>query len=255
MKLLLGIPSAGSPAPPFLETVAQLELPPSVQQFERVVVTGNYVPAQRDLILERALELDVDVVVMCDDDMVLPSGALVGLCSALDTNENAALAGALYYSRDSFRPMVVDEWDEHDTRTAVIPAFDREPVAVDGVGFGCVAIRIAALRDLMPPYFAAHVFVERAAGRVRICNEDYLFCARLRRADYRVLLEPSVRCGHYDHRSKTIAPATWEPPEVTGRKRMAALVDGRPALVDARESSPAAPESHVRASLEYLIVP
>ena len=151
--------------------------------------------------------------------------------------------------------MVVDEWDEHDTRTAVIPAFDREPVAVDGVGFGCVAIRIAALRDLMPPYFPAHVFVERAAGRVRICNEDYLFCARLRRASYQVLLEPSVRCGHYDHHSKTIAPASWEPPEVTRRRRMAALVDGRPALVEARESPPAAPESHVRASLEYLIVP
>ena len=62
-----------------MESVAQLELPPSLQQFERVVVTGNYVPAQRDLILERALELDADVVVMCDDDMVLPSGALVDL--------------------------------------------------------------------------------------------------------------------------------------------------------------------------------
>jgi Glycosyltransferase like family 2 len=255
LKLLLGIPSAGSPAAPFVESVAQLALPPSAEQFERIVVTGNYVPAQRDLILERALELDADIVVMCDDDMVLPSDALVGLCSTLDANEGAAVAGALYYSRDSFRPMVVDQWDEHDTRTAVVPAFDREPVAVDGVGFGCVAIRVAALRDLMPPYFAAHVFVERAAGRVRICDEDYLFCARLRRAGYRVLLEPSVRCGHYDRQSKTVAPASWEPPDVTLRRRMAALVDGRPALVDARESRPAAPESHVRASLEYLIVP
>ncbi|MGA7747833.1 MAG: hypothetical protein WCA52_12570 [Candidatus Aquilonibacter sp.] len=254
MKLLLGIPSAGSPAAPFLQSVGQLTLPPSVEQFERIVVTGNYVPAQRDLIVERALELNADVVVMCDDDMVLPNDALIGLCSALDANESAALAGALYYSRDSFRPMVVDEWDEHDTRTAVIPAFDREPIAVDGVGFGCVAIRVAALRDLMPPYFPAHVFVERAAGRVRICNEDYLFCARLRSAGHRVLLEPSVRCGHYDRQTKVIAPSTPEPPEATRRRRMAALVDGRPALVDAGESRPAGPETHVRASLEYIVV-
>ena len=122
------------------------------------------------------------------------------------TDPRAALVGALYYSRDSFRPMVVDRWDESDTRTAVIPAFDHEPIPVDGVGFGCVALRVSALRDLMPPYFPAHVFVERGAGRVRVCNEDYLFCARLRRAGHRVLLHAGVRCGHYDRQTNTVAP-------------------------------------------------
>ena len=150
MKLLLGIPSAGSPVAPFLESVAQLRLPPSVTVLERVLMTGNFVPAQRDLIVERALERNADVLIMCDDDMVLSPNALVDLCALLEADARNALAGALYYSRDSFRPMVVDRWDENDTRTAVIPAFDREPVPVDGVGFGCVALRVSALRELMP---------------------------------------------------------------------------------------------------------
>jgi GT2 family glycosyltransferase len=255
LKLLLGVPSAGAPARPFLESVAQMSLPPSASVLERVLVTGNFVPAQRDLIVERALEQNADVLLMCDDDMVLARSAWVDLCAALENDPGAALAGALYYSRDSFRPMVVDRWDEKDTRTATIPAFDREPVAVDGVGFGCVAIRGRALRDLTPPYFPAHVFVERGAGRVRVCDEDYLFCARLRQAGYRVLLHAGVRCGHYDRQSATIAPQTWEPPEITRHERIAALVDGRPALVKAVPAAPSTTEIHVQANVNYVMVP
>ncbi|HEY5339751.1 MAG TPA: hypothetical protein VIK27_01890, partial [Candidatus Aquilonibacter sp.] len=138
MKLLLGIPSAGSPAAPFLESLGKIALPAEATTVERAVITGNFVPAQRDLLVERALEREADVLVMCDDDMVLPPDTIVRLCGTLARNEDAAIAGALYYSRDGFRPMAVDRWDPRDTRTAVIPAFDREPIAVDGVGFGCI---------------------------------------------------------------------------------------------------------------------
>ncbi len=232
-----------------------MALPSSASVIERVMITGNFVPAQRDLIVERALELNSDVLLMCDDDMVLAPNVWVDLCALLEADPRTAVAGALYYSRDSFRPMVVDRWDEDDTRSAVIPAFDLAPVAVDGVGFGCVAIRVSALRDLEPPYFPAHVFVERGAGRVRVCDEDYLFCARLRRAGYRVLLHAGVRCGHYDRTSKTVAPRNWEPPEVTRHERMAALVDGRLALVASQPARANATESHIHANVEYVVVP
>jgi hypothetical protein len=255
LKLLLGIPSAGSPSAPFLDSLVKIELPANLEHLERAIVTGNYIPAQRDLIVEKAIDAGADILVMCDDDMVLPPDAIASLCAVLEADPSAALTGALYYSRDGFRPMAVDQWNEEDTRTAVIPAFDRDPVAVDGIGFGCVALRVAALRELMPPYFTAHVFIERGLGRVRICNEDYLFCARLRRAGWRVLLVPSVRCGHYDRQSKTVVPATLEPPEITSRARMAVLIDGRLALIEASQSPGSTSEVHVRANLEYVLVP
>lgn len=254
MKLLLGIPTAGSPAAPFLESLAALTLPPGTE-LERFVVTGNYVPAQRDLIAERALERGVDAVVMCDDDMVLPPDAVTQLCVALSEHPRAAIAGALYYSRDGFRPMAVDCWNERDTRTAVIPAFDREPVAVDGIGFGCVVIRAAALRELMPPFFPSHVFVERSAGRVRVCDEDYLFCARLRKAGWQVLLHAGVRCGHYDRAQQRTAPIQWESAERTNRVRMAVIENGKHALVDYRDVAESTPESQIDADLRYVIVP
>ena len=256
MKLFLGIPSAGTPAQPFLDSLTHLRLPPAIERFERAVVTGNYIPAQRDLIVERALESGADLLLMCDDDMVLPPDAIAGLLSALEDDRRAAIAGALYYSRDGFRPMAVDRWDSKDTRNAVVPGFDTDPVAVDGVGFGCVAIRTSVLREVMPPYFSAHVFVQRGAGRVRVCDEDYLFCERLRRGGHRVLLVPGVRCGHYDRQTSAIVPLAWEMPAATANPRMAVINEnGHMMLVPAQDSQGSTPEAHVHAELNYIIVP
>jgi hypothetical protein len=108
---------------------------------------------------------------------------------------------------------------------------------------------------LMPPYFPAHVFVERGAGRVRVCDEDYLFCAKARKAGWSVLLHPAAKCGHFDRARETIAPAEWEAPEVTRVTRMAVIQDGRYALVPARDGTAGTPEAHVAADVHYIVVP
>jgi hypothetical protein len=254
MRLFLGIPTAGSPAPPFLESLPQLQVPTYARAFERGIVSGNFVPAQRDLLLDRALAWKADVVVMCDDDMVLPPDALVQLCDLLRSDAVVGIAGALYYSRDGLRPMVVDGWDASDTRKGWIPAFDdRTPVAVGGVGFGCVAIRTAAIRHFDRPFFAAQVYVEHLAGRVRVCNEDYLFCSRVRDAGYAIILHPGVRCEHYDRDRRTFAPKVWEPPESTNERRVFVL-DGmtRKMIPLAQAPEMSIPEYQMRADVTYV---
>lgn len=249
--MLIGVPSAGSPAPPFIESLAAIQLPANVTAVDQAVITGNFVPAQRELIVARSLAASVDYVLMCDDDMVVPPGAVTALLDVLVANPRCAVAGALYYSRDGFRPMIVSEWDPQDTTAAVIPPFDRTPIVVDGVGFGCVVVRMNAVRELEPLYFSAHVFVEPGAGKVRVCNEDYLFCHRVRSRGWDVVLHPGVRAGHYDRTTNTIQPERWEPPEVTLQARMAAIRDGELRLIPV-ERVPSRGEYHQRADVEYL---
>ena len=245
MKLLIGIPTGGSPTRPFLDALAALRLPERVTEADRVVWSGNFVPAQREMIVRDALERGFDLLAMIDDDIVAPPDALELLADALDTDPSAALAGALYYSRDSARPMAVARWSSDDTTTAAIPAFAHGRVAdVDGVGFGCVMVRTAALRALAPPYFAAHLFVDRASRVVRQCDEDYLLCERLRASGARVLLHAGVRAPHYDRAADTTAPVRWEDDAQTDRLRMIVLRDGRTALVPFDESVPRAGERH-----------
>jgi GT2 family glycosyltransferase len=238
VKLAIGIPTGGTPARPFLDALARLELPAGVAGADRVVWTGNFVPAQREMIARDALQRGADLLAMIDDDIVAPPDALVKLVAALEDDPDAALAGALYYSRDSARPMAVTRWNSADTTSAAIPAYADRPTAVDGVGFGCVVVRTAALRALEPPYFTSHLYVDRGARVVRVCDEDYLFCERVRRAGWRVLLHAGVRAEHYDRATGTTAPAAWEPPSETDRLRMIVRRGDRTALVPFDDAAP-----------------
>jgi GT2 family glycosyltransferase len=251
VKLFIGIPSGGAPTKPFLESLATLEFSRDISSADRAVITGNFVPAQRELIARRALEREADRLLMVDDDMVLPPDTLTKLSSVLDADPRCALAGALYYSRDGFRPMAVDRWDANDTTTANVPAFDREPVAVDGVGFGCVLLRLDALQSMKPPYFAAQVYLEPSASRVRVCNEDYLFCARLRSLNYRVVLHAGVRSGHYDRATGVVFPQQWEDASVTNQARMAVMQGGVQCLVPLADVG-SAHEAQERVEVTYV---
>jgi GT2 family glycosyltransferase len=256
VRLFLGIPTAGAPAAPFLESLATLRLPPEMSAFERCIVTGNFVPAQRDVLVERALEWGADFIAMCDDDMVLPADALSTLYGVLQSDAAVGLAGALYYSRDGLRPMVVEGWERGDVNRGWIPAFDRTPVSVTGVGFGCVVIRASAVAAFARPFFASQIYVERAAGRVRVCNEDYLFCARLGEAGYRVVLHPGVRCGHYDRSRGRAMPDAWETAEATRSARVLIQTGERFALVPLTQApETTASQLQVPADVVYIETP
>ena len=158
---------------------------------------------------------------MIDDDIVVPPDAFEKLFDALESDPQAGIAGALYYSRDGLRPMAVDAWIGTETTCALVPAFDdTTAVLVDGLGFGCVIVRTAALRELEAPYLSTHVILEKSARRVRVADEDYLFCERLRSVGRTIRLHGGVRCGHFDRATNKIVPEVWEQPEVTNRQRM-----------------------------------
>ena len=99
-----------------------------------------------------------------------------------------------------------DGWDPGNTTSAQIPGFTDRPVASTASAsvacfFGPTPLAVSSCR-----IFTRHVYVERDAVRVRVCNEDYLFCARLWQNGYTVVLHAGVRCGHYDRHSGTTQP-------------------------------------------------
>lgn len=255
MKLLLAVPSAGAPSRPFIDSLTKLRLPAECLGFEYSVITGNFVPGQRELATRHATTLGADFLMMVDDDMVVPEDAAEKLYAVLMSDERVAVAGALYYSRDGIRPMVVSGWSSSRTVSGWIPQFATDPTPVDGVGFGCVMIRVPAFDSLKPPYFAAQIYVEQSAARVRLCNEDYLLCERLRGAGFTIMLHPGVRAGHYDRASGVTMPVAWEPTDLTSRKRMIVANPGPSfRLTDYDNTVPQAPEIHELGTLDYLFV-
>jgi GT2 family glycosyltransferase len=250
------MPSAGNPTPQFLASIASLQLPQGCSAFDRHTVTGNFVPAQREMLVRHAFAAAADFLFMIDDDMVVPPDALALLAEALESARGAALVGALYYSRDGLRPMVADGWSSSDMTHSSIPPFDdRTPTTVDAVGFGCVLVRMSALRMLSAPFFGAQIYIETRAARARLCNEDYLLCERLRENGFGIILHPAVRCGHVDREHNRVVPERWERVEETSRRRMMVVEPGpRYSLVAFDATVPRATEHHMRASLDYVSV-
>ena len=254
-RVLLGVASGGTPTAPFLEALGQLRLPDNIAPLQRSIVMGNYVPAQRELIMADALEGNFDYLFFVDDDIVLPARALEMLVETAESDPQTAVVGGLYYSRDSVRPIVVADWDSRDTSTAHVPAFTSHSTdVVAGVGFGCALLRTAAARTLTAPYFAAHIYIERAVRRARLCDEDYLYCERVRRAGNVVRLDARVRCEHYDRASDSRAPVAWESDAVTSMPRMIVTENGVARLVPLDETVPRIEERQVPAELTYISV-
>lgn len=247
--------SGGSPSKAFLEGLAALELPPSVEAFDRSIVFGNYIPGQRELIMADAIDGEYDQLFFVDDDIVLPPDALVRLLETADGDPQTAVIGGLYYSRDSARPIVVAGWNSSDTSTAFIPAFTSTSTdPVDGIGFGCALLRVSVARTFKPPYFPAHVYMQRSSRTVRQCDEDFRYCERLRNAGFVVRLDARVRCRHYDRGSDIATPVIWEDDAATGFERMIVGVDGGTRLIPRDDSLPRVTEHHAVADLVYITV-
>jgi hypothetical protein len=255
MNLLLAIPTGGNPTPGFLTSLRDLEMPESVTAFGRITIQGNFIPGQRELAVRRAMTMNADVVVMIDDDMIVPPDAMVRIVNALSADAQIAVVGALYYSRDGLHPMVADHWKSENTTTAAIPAYEDALTYCDVVGFGLVAIRMTAVHTMLPPYFNTQVYVEEQAARVRICNEDYLFCEQVRRAGWFVALHAGVRCKHYDRASSIAYPREWEDPSATRIERMIVAEPGPSyRLVPYDATQPTKSERHEAAAIDYIIV-
>jgi len=254
-RILLGVASGGTPAAPFIEALTKLKLPSNCMPLQRSVVLGNFVPAQRELIMRDAVDGKYDYLFFVDDDIVLPEDALEMLLDTAESDPRTAVVGGLYYSRDSLRPIAVADWNSADTSTAHIPAFTSTSTGiVDGIGFGCALLRVAVAAKLRAPYFPAHIFIEKAARRARLCDEDYLYCERVRKSGNVVRLDARVRCPHYDRSSDTTAPVRWETDEVTSAERMIVQEGSVTKLVPLDITVPRAPEHHAAADLTYITV-
>ena len=255
IRILLGIASGGSPTQPFLAALAALQLPAAAEPLGRCVVQGNFIPAQRELIMRDAIDGAYDYLFFVDDDIVLPPDALERLLEIAEGDATVAVAGGLYYSRDSARPIAVADWHSDDTSSAHIPAFSSNAATtVDGVGFGCALLRVSVARGFDEPYFPAHIFIERAARRVRQCDEDYRYCERVRNAGFRVVLDARVRCEHYDRVSATTSPVRWEDDDVTAAERMIVAIDGTTRLVPFDGAVARVRERHQPADVVYVTV-
>lgn len=143
-------------------------------------VHSGTIPDGRNALLDIAKQGNYDYMLMIDSDMTFPS---TGIDQLLDSMErmNASIGGGLYfgtYPPFQSKPMAYDEKD--GKQIALDDWSDTRYVTACGMGFTLIKKELFDIKFEFRP----------------LLGEDHLFCKEARARGAKIILEPSIKCGH-----------------------------------------------------------
>ncbi len=158
---------------------------------EVVVITDKNIPLDysRTLIVNKALENNVDVLVFIDSDIILCDKDFNKINNALsmlveDVKEHPVVTGLYWLKRG-----VLNIYDVQIIDNFPVLSFytDRIPDFTDGAGLGIIAIDAKLFKEIGKPWFR---FV--LDDKDRIIGEDVYFFTKLKEKGIRVKVEKNV---------------------------------------------------------------
>lgn len=196
--LMIGIPLTGRPlVPEFTFAFSNLH-PPMNYNVQMVALKGHAVDKARNIFAQKAIEEKCKYLFFIDEDVTPPAHAVRQLIYHLEHFEDVAVAAGIYCNKmPPQMPMVFRgngagpywKWKAGEV-------FD-----CSGVGMGCAMIRVAAFKDIEPPWFKTVDNVEGifdGLNKAEMWTEDLYFCDKLTKAGWRILADGGVLPNHWD---------------------------------------------------------
>ena len=81
----------------------------------------------------------------------------------------------------------------------------EEPVKVEGVGFGFLAVKQGVFESLTRPWFQSAMTTTHDGVAFPVMGEDLSWCLRVREAGYEIWFDPTIRVTH-----QKMMKLTWE---------------------------------------------
>lgn len=147
-------------------------------------VSGTYIQASRNNLVEQLLATDGQWLFMVDDDHTFDRRLLINLL-----DRHLPIVGAAAVSRKP--PYYVCAYLPGANHAMGFHDFDGTLVEVEAVGTGAILIRRNVFEALEPPWFEVG-FDENG----RNISEDVTFCHRAREAGFTVHLDGTQTIGH-----------------------------------------------------------
>ena len=199
MKILIAVPTFESIYPDTFESIYALDRGGHDLRF--AFVRGYDVASARNRIARKALDSDVDYVLMVDSDVVLPQDALVNL---LEGGKDAVLGYYAHRGKDnrySGRVCVCKTGYDHYPEESEYTASELRSLSKQGItkleihggGMGCALIRTDVFRRLRYPWYD---WVNYADDHRGMLSEDLYFCEQCKNNQIRIYTDTRVGCGH-----------------------------------------------------------
>mgnify|MGYP001605672367 CR=1 FL=1 len=169
-------------------------------------VLGQPVDKARNMIVQKALELNAKYVMMIGDDTAPPPDIFIRLW-----RKQLPIVTALYTSRSSpVQPMIWNKW-------MAGPEFGfriGEMIECLWCGMDAILFNTDVFRNITPPWFSIDYRADDGdpvPGKISLATEDLYACFKMRQAGYKIYCDTSIVCRHIDRNSgiEYTIPADW----------------------------------------------
>lgn len=185
-KIMICIPAMDQVATGFAQSLAMLQK--AGHEVCVAIECGSLVYDSRNKLAQRALKADgCEWTLWFDSDMIFEPDTMTKLLA-----HNEPIVSGLYFRRNPpYTPVAFDKCDTKNREWSDLPLPDKT-TECGGIGFGCVLVKTDVLFDVAAKF---GTWFEPMNG----FGEDLSFCWRARECGYKILLDPSVKCGHVGH--------------------------------------------------------
>lgn len=195
-SVLIAVPTYETITPDTFKSLWDMECPDDVDLYFDFV-RGYTVEMARNKIVEKAREYGVDYVFMVDNDIMVPSNALVDLIS-----HDKPIVFGVYLHRDPDNPDCQktqlcktgqfhyrEQFDTND----VLYAFNENItlLRIKGGGLGCALVKMSVFDMIRKPYFCWRTY-----NKGTTLSEDLHFCEMCHEAGIEIFADPRVQCKH-----------------------------------------------------------
>ena len=188
MKILICVPCMDMVASGFAQSLAMLQK--GGHEVAICFECGSLVYDARNKLAKRAIEMGAEYTMWFDSDMIFQPDTMLKLLEHKD--EGGIISGVYFRRSPPYTPVVFAKCNIRERSWAELEEMPAELVEVEGVGFGCVLVSTDVLMSIAAKEWS---WFEPLKG----FGEDLSFCWRARECGYKVLLDPTVKCGHVGH--------------------------------------------------------
>ena len=203
MKILIAVPTFESIYPDTFKSIYDLDVSGHEVSFD--FVRGYDCATARNRIAQRALDKEVDYVLMVDNDVVLPNDALMNLTDDL---KDVCLGFYAHRGSDNLyhgNTNICRLYDEHGMKYFHYPLESEYTgeemrqmaksgeykVKIHGGGMGCALINTDIFRKMSYPWYD---WVHYKSGKM--LGEDLFFCEQCKKKGVPIYADTRVNCGH-----------------------------------------------------------
>ena len=165
-------------------------------------IHGKRVDEARTELIKSSIENNSEFILFVDNDIVPPEDGLCKLIKTMEEYDNIGAISGDYYLKGDPSHSVHLQLD----KKGMVKELDRLDLEEDlvksnwMVGLGFCLIRTSIFNHIREPWFLCHSRDSKENG----VNEDSHFCELVFQAGYKIIIDKSVQCLHYEFESNKI---------------------------------------------------